>query len=98
MPRTLRLPPQSRRRSANFPRGTGTRMDTTQARQAMVDRQVRPHDVTGLRILEARLKVPRENFLDPVHRALAYLDTEVPVSAASGRMLLKPMVFGKLLQ
>jgi protein-L-isoaspartate(D-aspartate) O-methyltransferase len=73
-------------------------MDTTQARQAMVDRQVRPHDVTDLRILEALLEVPRENFLDPVHRALAYLDTEVPVSAASGRMLLKPIVFGKLLQ
>jgi protein-L-isoaspartate(D-aspartate) O-methyltransferase len=73
-------------------------MDTAQARQGMVDRQVRPHDVTDLRILGAMLEVPREHFLDPVHRALAYLDTEVPVSADSRRVLLKPMVFGKLLQ
>jgi len=73
-------------------------MDTAQARQAMVDRQVRPHDVTDLRILGALLDVPRERFLDPAHRALAYLDTEVPVSTASPRAMLKPIVFGKLLQ
>jgi protein-L-isoaspartate(D-aspartate) O-methyltransferase len=73
-------------------------MDYALARQAMVDRQVRPHDVTDLRILGALLDVPRERFLDPVHRALAYLDTEVPVSAQSRRGLLKPIVFGKLLQ
>jgi len=73
-------------------------MDTAQARQAMVDRQVRPHDVTDLRILAALLEVPRETFFDSAHRALAYLDTEVPVSTASRRVLLKPIVFGKLLQ
>lgn len=73
-------------------------MDTAQARQAMVDRQVRPHDVTDRRILSALLDVPRERFLDPAHRALAYLDTEVPVSTASRRVMLKPIVFGKLLQ
>lgn len=73
-------------------------MDTAHARRTMVDNQVRPHDVTDLRILGALLAVPRERFLDPPHRAIAYLDTEVPVSAESRRMLLKPIVFGKLLQ
>ena len=73
-------------------------MDTALARQAMVDRQVRPHDVTDLRILSALLDVPRERFLDPAHAQIAYLDTEVPVSAQSRRTLLKPIVFGKLLQ
>jgi len=73
-------------------------MDYALSRQTMVDRQVRPHDVTDLRILGALLDVPRERFLDPAHRALAYLDAEVPVSAESRRMLLKPIVFGKLLQ
>jgi len=42
--------------------------------------------------------VPRQRFLDPAHRALAYLDTEVLLSTASRRVLLKPIVFGKLLQ
>lgn len=73
-------------------------MDYAQARRGMVDGQVRPHDVTDLSILGALLDVPRERFLDPMHRALAYLDTEVPVSAQSRRVMLKPMVFGKLLQ
>jgi protein-L-isoaspartate(D-aspartate) O-methyltransferase len=73
-------------------------MDTAPARQAMVDRQVRPHEVTDFRILSALLAVPREHFLDSVHAQIAYLDTEVPVSAQSARVLLKPIVFGKLLQ
>jgi protein-L-isoaspartate(D-aspartate) O-methyltransferase len=73
-------------------------MDYARARRVMVDSQVRPHDVTDLRIQAALLDVPRERFLDPAHRSLAYLDTEVPVSAQSRRVLLKPMVFGKLLQ
>lgn len=73
-------------------------MNTAQARQVMVDCQVRPHDVTDLRVLGALLEVPRERFLDPAHRPLAYLDTEVPVSTASRRAMLKPIVFGKLLQ
>jgi protein-L-isoaspartate(D-aspartate) O-methyltransferase len=73
-------------------------MDTTRARRTMVDNQVRPADVTDHRIIAALLEVPRERFLDPSHHAIAYLDTEVPVSAQSRRVLLKPIVFGKLLQ
>src|SRR3954468_20243067 len=71
-------------------------VDYAQARQAMVDRQVRPHDVTNLRIIAALLDVPRERFFPPAQRALAYLDAEVPV--AGSRTLLKPMVFAKLVQ
>jgi protein-L-isoaspartate(D-aspartate) O-methyltransferase len=73
-------------------------MDYLKARRGMVDSQVRPHDVTDRRILGALLEVPRERFLDSSHHAIAYLDAEVPVSAQSRRVLLKPMVFGKLLQ
>src|SRR5437868_4478755 len=73
-------------------------VDYAQARQAMVDRQVRPHDVTDLRIIAVLLEVPRERFFPPAQRALAYLDAEVPVSETGTRALLKPMVFAKLLQ
>ena len=62
----------------------------------MVDSQVRPHDVTDLRIIAALCDVPRELFVPPAQRALAYLDAEVRV--AGNRALLKPMVFAKLLQ
>ena len=98
MPRNLAFRPANPQKVARRSLPLGDTMDTALARQAMVDRQVRPHDVTDLRILSALLDVPRERFLDPAHAQIAYLDTEVPVSAQSRRTLLKPIVFGKLLQ
>ncbi|HKS62810.1 MAG TPA: protein-L-isoaspartate O-methyltransferase [Xanthobacteraceae bacterium] len=71
--------------------------DYAQARRVMVDRQVRTADVTDLRIISALLEVPREIFVPAARRAIAYLDLDVPVNE-SGRVLLKPMVFAKLLQ
>ena len=71
--------------------------DYAQARRVMVDRQVRTADVTDLRIISALLEVPREVFVPAARRAIAYLDLDVPVNE-SGRALLKPMVFAKLLQ
>jgi protein-L-isoaspartate(D-aspartate) O-methyltransferase len=71
--------------------------DYAQARRVMVDRQVRTADVTDLRIISALLEVPREVFVPAARRAIAYLDLDVPVNV-HGRVLLKPMVFAKLLQ
>ena len=71
--------------------------DYARARRTMVENQIRTADVTDLRILSALLEVPREAYVPPARRALAYLDENVPVNA-SGRALLKPMVFAKLLQ
>jgi protein-L-isoaspartate(D-aspartate) O-methyltransferase len=72
-------------------------VDFAQARQMMVDGQVRTADVTDLRIIAAMLDVPRERFA-PGREAIAYLDIDLPVPGAAGRALLKPMVFAKLLQ
>jgi len=71
--------------------------DYAQARRVMVDRQVRTADVTDLRIISALLEVPRDMFVPAARRAIAYLDLDVPVNE-QGRVLLKPMVFAKLLQ
>ena len=73
-------------------------VDYAQARRTMVDCQVRPSDVTDLRIIAALLDVPRERFVPEARRAVAYLDIDVPVGANGARALLKPMVFSKLLQ
>jgi protein-L-isoaspartate(D-aspartate) O-methyltransferase len=73
-------------------------VDYAQARRTMVDCQVRPSDVTDLRIIAALLDVPREQFVAPSRRAIAYLDLDLPVADRSPRALLKPMVFAKLLQ
>ena len=70
------------------------------ARQKMVDGQVRPSDVTDRRILDAMLAVPREAFVPPNQRALAYLDLDLDVSesGATKRFLIKPLVVAKMLQ
>src|SRR3954468_2603573 len=74
--------------------------DFATARQKMVDGQVRPSDVTDLRILDAMLAVPREAFVPESQRALAYLDLDLDVGEAGGakRFLIKPVVIAKLLQ
>jgi protein-L-isoaspartate(D-aspartate) O-methyltransferase len=77
-------------------------MDFVAARRIMVDSQVRTSDVTDLRIIAAMLAVPRERFLPAEQAELAYLDFDVPVTAAQtgrpARRLLKPMVLAKLMQ
>ena len=70
------------------------------ARQKMVDSQVRPSDVTDLRIIDAMLAVPREVFVPERQRALAYLDLDLDVSGGGSarRFLIKPVVIAKMLQ
>jgi len=69
----------------------------TIARQKMVDGQVRPSDVTDIRIIDAMLAVPREAFVPPLQRAMAYLDIDLDVSAglSAKRYLIKPVVTAK---
>jgi protein-L-isoaspartate(D-aspartate) O-methyltransferase len=70
------------------------------ARQNMVDGQVRPSDVTDIRIIDAMLAVPRETFVPENKRALAYLDLDLEVGegGSAGRFLIKPAVLAKMLQ
>jgi protein-L-isoaspartate(D-aspartate) O-methyltransferase len=77
-------------------------VDSKQQRLNMVESQVRPSDVTDRRIVRAMLEVPREAFLPPDLRPLAYMDEAVPVRrgghGAEARYLLSPRVFAKLVQ
>jgi protein-L-isoaspartate(D-aspartate) O-methyltransferase len=70
------------------------------ARQKMVDGQVRPSDVTDIRILDAMLAVPREAFVPGNKQALAYLDLDLDVSedTSAARFMIKPAVLAKMLQ
>jgi protein-L-isoaspartate(D-aspartate) O-methyltransferase len=74
--------------------------DFATARQKMVDGQVRPSDITDLRIIDAMLAVPREAFVPESQRPLAYLDLDLDVSEAGAarRFLIKPAVIAKMLQ
>ena len=72
------------------------------ARQKMVDGQVRPSDVTDVRIIDAMLAVPREAFVPQNQRALAYLDLDLDLDVGEGgpakRFLIKPVVIAKMVQ
>jgi protein-L-isoaspartate(D-aspartate) O-methyltransferase len=74
--------------------------DFSTARQKMVDGQVRPSDVTDIRIIDAMLAIPRETFVPEAQRSLAYLDLDIDVSGGgpAKRFLLRPAVTAKLLQ
>jgi protein-L-isoaspartate(D-aspartate) O-methyltransferase len=70
--------------------------DTAAARLNMVESQVRPADVTDVRLHDAMRSLAREGFLPPPKAYLAYADIEVEY--APGRSLLKPRDVAKLLQ
>ncbi|OLP55482.1 protein-L-isoaspartate O-methyltransferase [Rhizobium rhizosphaerae] len=74
-------------------------MDFEAARIKMVDNQVRTTDVTSHPVLSAFLTVPREAFVPEEMKALAYIDTDVKVSAANGgRYVMEPSPLAKLVQ
>lgn len=70
--------------------------DYTAARLNMVESQVRPADVTDVRVQDAMRWLERERFTPAGKAYLAYADTEVEY--APGRSLLKPRDVAKLLQ
>lgn len=74
--------------------------DFTVARRRMVDCQVRPSDVTDLRIIDAMLDVPREVFVPERLKPLTYLDQDLNVSPAGEppRSLIRPGLLARLLQ
>ena len=72
--------------------------DFAQSRRKMVDNQLRTNDVTDHRILDAMEWVPRERFVPASKQVVAYIDEELPVEASASRFLIKPHVFGKMVQ
>lgn len=64
-------------------------------RTMMVDTQVRPSDVTKLPVIEAMLTVPREEFVPPSLRQVAYSGENLDIG--QGRILLEPRTLSKLL-
>jgi protein-L-isoaspartate(D-aspartate) O-methyltransferase len=73
---------------------------TATLRHTMVERQLRPFDVTDVPLLERFLETPREIFLPDSRASLAYSDLAISVKGASGRKrnLLPPLVLARMLQ
>jgi protein-L-isoaspartate(D-aspartate) O-methyltransferase len=71
-------------------------MNFDQARQNMVENQVRPWEVLDGRVLDVLGRVRREDFVAPAHRQLAFADMCLPIG--HGEVMMKPVMEGRLLQ
>jgi protein-L-isoaspartate(D-aspartate) O-methyltransferase len=75
-------------------------MNIEQARFNMIEQQIRPWDVLDAGVLDLLAAVKREDFVPIAYRALAFVDTEVPLPSATGptQCMLAPKVEARLLQ
>ncbi|MGA8514197.1 MAG: protein-L-isoaspartate O-methyltransferase [Burkholderiaceae bacterium] len=75
-------------------------MNIEQARFNMIEQQIRPWDVLDTHILQLLAAVKREDFCPPAHRALAFVDMEIPLreGGKNGQSMLSPKVEARMLQ
>jgi len=79
-------------------------LDFELARFNMIEQQIRPWDVLDLEILELLGVVKREDFVPPAHRALAFVDMEIPLledseeALRTGQCMLPPRIEARMLQ
>ena len=75
-------------------------MDIEQARYNMIEQQIRPWEVLDQSVLSLLAIVKREDFVPPACRALAFVDTEVPLreGGARGQSMFSPKLEARLLQ
>lgn len=67
-----------------------------QARFNMIEQQIRPWDVLDLEVLDLLKKIKREQFVPPAHRALAFMDIEIPLGY--GAKMWQPKMEARALQ
>lgn len=73
-------------------------MDLNQARFNMIEQQIRPWEVLDPQVLALLSNVHREDFVPLAHKALAFVDMEIPLGAAPNQVMLAPRVQARLLQ
>jgi protein-L-isoaspartate(D-aspartate) O-methyltransferase len=75
-------------------------MNTETARFNMIEQQIRPWEVLDPHVLGLLATVRREDFVPPGLRALAFVDTQVPLldHDTAGPCMLEPKVEARLLQ
>lgn len=72
-----------------------TMADFATRRTMMVDTQVRPSDVTKFPIIDAMLRIPREDFVAASQREAAYMSDNIDLG--DGRVIVEPRTLAKIL-
>lgn len=74
-------------------------MNIEQARFNMIEQQIRPWDVLDAHVLQLLAVVKREDFVPLAHKALAFVDMEIPLGSLDlGQCMLSPRVEARMLQ
>ena len=75
-------------------------MNLEKARSNMVEQQIRPWEVLDQDVLDLLYSVPREDFVPPAWRNLAFADLEIPLSeqAREGERMWAPKIEARVLQ
>jgi len=75
-------------------------MNLEQARSNMVEQQIRPWEVLDQDVLDLLYAVPREEFVPPAYRDLAFADMEIPLptDAGTGETMWAPKIEARVLQ
>ncbi len=71
-------------------------MNFEQARFNMIEQQIRPWDVLDQRVLDVMAQIPREDFVPPQYRQLAFADIAIPLG--HGQSMMIPKVEARMLQ
>ena len=71
-------------------------MNLEQARTNMVEQQIRTWEVLDQDVLDLLYAVPREEFVPEKHRALAFVDMEIPIG--EGQRMWQPKMEARVLQ
>ncbi|MEM7054464.1 MAG: protein-L-isoaspartate O-methyltransferase [Pseudomonadota bacterium] len=71
-------------------------MNLEQARENMIEQQVRTWEVLDSRVLSVMREVPREDFVPARHRKLAFSDLRIPIGHE--QIMMKPIEQGRALQ
>jgi protein-L-isoaspartate(D-aspartate) O-methyltransferase len=75
-------------------------MNNDTARFNMIEQQIRPWDVLDGQVLSLLAEVKRENFVPMAHKALAFVDMEIPLQSngTEDQVMLAPRVEARFLQ
>jgi protein-L-isoaspartate(D-aspartate) O-methyltransferase len=71
-------------------------MDFAEARQKMLDQQIRPWEVVDQRVLDVIACTPREHYVPEAYRRLAYADMCLPLG--QGQVMMPPKLEARLVQ
>jgi protein-L-isoaspartate(D-aspartate) O-methyltransferase len=78
--------------------------DLARARFNMIEQQIRPWDVLDLEVLDLLSRLHREDFVPLAHKALAFVDMQIPLigtaeeAEKNGWVMLEPKLEARMLQ